>query len=206
MGLDSVELVIAFEEAFGFAIEDAVAEKMRTPRDVIDFVEKYRGEGTKKLCLTRRAFHRIRERLMTVGIARSAVRPDVALAQLFPETTRRSLWPKARGEVSLSQWPNLERSQSLQNAIFVTTILLASMMFVTVLARNSGRQISTAILSASGTAILSAYFLLKITEGQRRQFPKCSPCAISPIVRQLADQAAFSAKARNSPAIKSRRP
>ena len=35
MGLDSVELVMAFEEAFGVAIEDAEAAKMITPRDVI---------------------------------------------------------------------------------------------------------------------------------------------------------------------------
>lgn len=38
MGLDSVELVMAFEEEFGICIPDPAAEKMRTPRDVIDFV------------------------------------------------------------------------------------------------------------------------------------------------------------------------
>lgn len=42
MGLDAVELVLAFEEEFGIAIPDAAAEKMRTPRDVIDFVLKER--------------------------------------------------------------------------------------------------------------------------------------------------------------------
>lgn len=42
MGLDSVELVLAFEEEFGIAIPDSAAEKMRTPRDVIDFVVKER--------------------------------------------------------------------------------------------------------------------------------------------------------------------
>ena len=43
MGLDSVELVMAFEEAFGVPIPDADAQKMLTPRAVIDFVESYRG-------------------------------------------------------------------------------------------------------------------------------------------------------------------
>ena len=117
MGLDSVELVIAFEEAFSVAIEDAVAEKMRTPRDVIDFIARHRGSGTKKLCLTRRAFHRIRERLMAVGVARSAVRPDARLEQFFPADTRCALWIRARGEISRWQWPDLVRPVRLQNTI-----------------------------------------------------------------------------------------
>lgn len=42
MGLDSVELVMAFEEEFGIRIPDAAAAAMLTPRDVIDFVIKAR--------------------------------------------------------------------------------------------------------------------------------------------------------------------
>jgi len=38
MGLDSVELVMSFEEEFEIEIPDAVAEKMTTVGDVVDFV------------------------------------------------------------------------------------------------------------------------------------------------------------------------
>lgn len=38
MGLDTVELVMAFEEAFEIDIPNDVAEKMLTVRDVRDFV------------------------------------------------------------------------------------------------------------------------------------------------------------------------
>ncbi len=38
--LDTVELVMAFEEEFGCAIPDNVAEKIRTVKDAIDFIEK----------------------------------------------------------------------------------------------------------------------------------------------------------------------
>lgn len=39
MGLDSVELVMAYEHEFGIKIDNAAAEKMTTPRHVIDFIE-----------------------------------------------------------------------------------------------------------------------------------------------------------------------
>ena len=38
--LDTVELVMAFEEEFGCSISDDVAEKIRTVKDAIDFIEK----------------------------------------------------------------------------------------------------------------------------------------------------------------------
>ncbi len=40
MGLDGVELVMAFEEEFGIEIADADAERMQTPRDVIDHISR----------------------------------------------------------------------------------------------------------------------------------------------------------------------
>lgn len=38
--LDTVELVMAFEEEFGCSIPDDAAEKIRTVKDAIDFIEK----------------------------------------------------------------------------------------------------------------------------------------------------------------------
>lgn len=45
MGLDSVELVMRFEEDLGIDIPDAVAETLVTPRHVIDYAAA-RLEGT----------------------------------------------------------------------------------------------------------------------------------------------------------------
>ncbi|TDT70440.1 acyl carrier protein [Hypnocyclicus thermotrophus] len=38
--LDTVELIMAFEEEFGIEIPDEDAEKIKTVKDVIDYVEK----------------------------------------------------------------------------------------------------------------------------------------------------------------------
>ncbi|NPA49649.1 MAG: acyl carrier protein [Thermodesulfobacteria bacterium] len=42
--LDLVELVMAMEEAFGMEISDEEAEKLRTVKDVIDYVKSKVGE------------------------------------------------------------------------------------------------------------------------------------------------------------------
>jgi acyl carrier protein len=39
--LDQVELVMAFEEAFGLEISDEDAEKMRTVQDAVDYIDKH---------------------------------------------------------------------------------------------------------------------------------------------------------------------
>lgn len=45
MGLDTVELIMAFEEEFGIAIPDADTSELTTPRQVTDYVmSKLAGE------------------------------------------------------------------------------------------------------------------------------------------------------------------
>ena len=44
MGLDSVELIIAWEEAFGITITDEEAARMLTPRDVIELIAARRAD------------------------------------------------------------------------------------------------------------------------------------------------------------------
>jgi len=41
--LDTVELVMAFEEAFSIEIPDEEAEKIRTVKDAIAYIEKKKG-------------------------------------------------------------------------------------------------------------------------------------------------------------------
>ena len=43
--LDTVELVMAFEEEFGIEIPDEDAEKIRTVQDAIDYIGKHKKGG-----------------------------------------------------------------------------------------------------------------------------------------------------------------
>lgn len=40
--LDTVELIMAFEEEFGVEIPDTEAEKIKTVKDVVDYIESHK--------------------------------------------------------------------------------------------------------------------------------------------------------------------
>jgi hypothetical protein len=91
MGLDSVELVLAWEETFGIAITDAEAERMFTTRNVIDIIfEKVRTAIPEDSgCLSMRAFCRLRKAFEALGVRRRDIHPDAKLKELLPGNNRR---------------------------------------------------------------------------------------------------------------------
>lgn len=46
--LDLTELIMAFEERFGFEIPQEEAEKLHIVKDVVDYIQKNRSEDKKK--------------------------------------------------------------------------------------------------------------------------------------------------------------
>lgn len=64
MGMDSVEIVIAVEEAFGIQIEDSEAEKLLTPQQLIDVVMSKVASARSEICLTHRSFNLLRASFM----------------------------------------------------------------------------------------------------------------------------------------------
>jgi acyl carrier protein len=109
MGLDSVELVIAVEEAFGISIPDAVAAEMITPAILISHVqEAVSSTSDRKACISLRAFHRVRASLMrSIGVNRSDVTLDTRISTLFPAPRRSELWDSFRQDSSISVLPEL---------------------------------------------------------------------------------------------------
>lgn len=87
MGLDSVELVMGWEEAFGIDIPDAAVERMQTVRDASEWIAARVGAWPLGPCRTRRAFHRLRRVLGgELGVPRGAVRPDTRIVELLSAT------------------------------------------------------------------------------------------------------------------------
>src|SRR2546425_8924482 len=66
MGLDSVEFVMALEEAFGLYIPDVDAVSLTTPRKVIDYLEKRLAPAESPQCVDQMAFYSVRRAAMRV--------------------------------------------------------------------------------------------------------------------------------------------
>lgn len=60
MGLDIVEYVMNVEEAFGVMIPDRDAERIHTPRELIDYLHGRAFVPAPGACLTQRAFYDLR--------------------------------------------------------------------------------------------------------------------------------------------------
>jgi acyl carrier protein len=75
MGLESVELVMAFEEELGISISDEDASLMLTPRHVMDWIcTKISAEADDGPCLSMVEFHHVRhENFTRHGVPRRAV-------------------------------------------------------------------------------------------------------------------------------------
>jgi acyl carrier protein len=76
MGLDGIELVMAFEEEFGISISDEAAAHMLTPADAITWISKrVNALPDRSPCFSMVEFHRVREEQFTMNdIPRRAVK------------------------------------------------------------------------------------------------------------------------------------
>lgn len=109
MGLDIVEFVIAVEGALDIHIPDKDAERLETPRMLIDYLSQRlgaTGQGEVN-CLSQRAFYRARRATEErFGVERRSLRPETALADVMG--SRKSEWKALRADIRSTEWPRLK--------------------------------------------------------------------------------------------------
>src|SRR6266536_5366321 len=126
MGLETVELVIRFEEAFGITISDEVAGRMTTPRDVTDYIVTQVATTERSACLSQQAFYFLRSTFSNrLHLQRTAFHPDVPVRTLIPKETRKTVWRQLQTEIGPNALPNLARPLWLFYLLFAATIFLA---------------------------------------------------------------------------------
>jgi len=80
-----VELIMAYEEAFGVEFTDQDAVHMRTPRDVIEFVVSRVPISSDAICLQQRAFYSVRSAVLELTtVERRRLAPLTPLSHVFP--------------------------------------------------------------------------------------------------------------------------
>lgn len=108
MGLDMVEFVMGVEEAFGIFIPDADAEHIRTPGQLVDYVEARVRAGAAPGCLEQRAFYRVRRAAMQVlKQPWKAVTPTTPWSALLHPNHRRRQWQLVAEVFGVRPWPAL---------------------------------------------------------------------------------------------------
>jgi acyl carrier protein len=101
MGLDSVEIVMCWEQSFGVKISEEEAARLVTPRMAIDLVVAKLDVDLQALgrCLTARAFYRLRRALIDgAGVSKREVRPSSRICDLLPSWGRETRWKAVQKE------------------------------------------------------------------------------------------------------------
>jgi acyl carrier protein len=120
MGLEGVEIVMRVEETFDIAVDDAEAETLQTPGQLIELVMRKVGRTGHAACLTQRAFHRLRAGLMRqFGLARNQIRPDTPLEKIFPRKDRKQQLRQILNELAVTKNVDLVRPNWLNRTIMV---------------------------------------------------------------------------------------
>lgn len=103
MGLDTVELVMAFEEAFGLEIDEAAATRMLTTRQATAWIyERVRSDLPEDQgCLSLRGFYRVRSALELVGARRAQIHLDAKVSALVAAPQRRDKLSQALEQAGL---------------------------------------------------------------------------------------------------------
>jgi len=169
MGLDSVELVMEFEEAFGVELTDEEAIKLRTPGMVIDLVLTKLAVVPQIECGSQRAFYLLRRALIEhAGAAREAIRPDSELQSLIHPGRVSHVWPALGRAIQAKVWPSLVRPGPLVAALYG----LACVVFLGVLFLALPSGVAGAALYAVFGTLAFAYAAILATERCRTRIPQ----------------------------------
>ena len=161
MGLDSVELVMEVEEAFGFSIPNEDAAVLVTVGQLYDYIMAHRFEGRQQGCLTSVAFYRLRRALMSVlEIARSNVRLSSDLNAIIP-TRRRQVWSDLQEAIGL-RLPELVRP--IQVTAMATAVGFALGGIAMFVPGRAGTPLDGTLAIALFTTIVAMHLLFQATK------------------------------------------
>jgi hypothetical protein len=110
MGLDAVEIIMGWEQAFEIEITDAEAETIRTPRTAIDLITSKLEvkENITDICPLIRTYYRVQQALQAVlNLQQSQIQPDSKLRHLLPQQQRSETWQQIRSYLGVPKLPKI---------------------------------------------------------------------------------------------------
>lgn len=113
VGLESVELLLTFEEEFGIRIDDSEAASLQTPAQLADHIygRLTNADGKERNSLAQAGFYRLRSVLVRqFGAVRSEITPDTPISGLLRGDIR-SQWLQLKSAIDAAHLPGLRCSR-----------------------------------------------------------------------------------------------
>lgn len=124
MGLDSVEILVNVENAFGITISNYEAEKIATVGDIHNIVWRTLQGRQSMRCRSQQIFYKLRYTLSTkFNLPKGAIELDASMNNIFPKTKRRLLYRELE-EVLQLKLPPLVLPSVWMNILIITGVLL----------------------------------------------------------------------------------
>ena len=128
MGLDSVELLMDVEEAFGIEISNLEAEQINTVQDFYDCAWKHVSNKNLSIekCYSQSVFYKIRQAIVeNIKVDKASITPKTKITDIIPFENRRQIWKQLEDTLQL-KLPQLELRKPyniILNAFGIKTIL-----------------------------------------------------------------------------------
>lgn len=130
MGLDSVELLVNVEKAFGITISNFEAEKITTVGDIHTIVWRNVQGRQSMRCKSQQLYYKLRYTLINkFKVAKEDVVLSASLNDIFPQTNRRLLYRRLEKELQL-RLPQLVLPAIWANVLRITGFMLIPGMLV----------------------------------------------------------------------------
>jgi acyl carrier protein len=124
MGLDSVEILVNVEHAFGITISNYEAEQIATVGDIHNVVWRTIQGRQSRRCRAQQIFYRLRYTLATkFKVPKETIAPEASLNDIFPNINRRLLYRKLEKELQL-KLPRLVLPPTWVNTLLITGVFL----------------------------------------------------------------------------------
>jgi hypothetical protein len=106
MGLESVEILLQVEAVFGVCIPDELAQKVKTPADLVALIMRRIPMAHSPVCLSQRLFYKLRSGFRKqIPSFISHFEPNTPLSTLSQKQQWQSIWTAVRPSIGDPRLP-----------------------------------------------------------------------------------------------------
>ncbi|OQP65939.1 hypothetical protein A3860_15225 [Niastella vici] len=182
MGLDSVEILVNVENAFGITISNFEAEKIATVGDIHSIVWRSVQGRQSMRCKSQQLYYKLRHILITkFRVHKDTIELNASLNEIFPLMNRRLLYRKLEKEVQL-KLPPLVLPPVWENTLRITGFVLIAGTLACSLVMVRMFHYTSWLYLLPGLGIVLTIFFSNVLDGVRTVF---TPATLKAYTQQV---------------------